>query len=105
MNSIGRKELNLIKVEGQNKSHKVLVYALSTCVHCKATKQYLKENGIQFEYVDVDRCEAKELEEIKKDIFARGGDLSFPKIIIDDKIMITGLYKDKIKEAINQRAS
>lgn len=92
----------MIKVEGRNKRHKVLVYALSTCVHCKATIQFLKESDVDFEYVDVDLCDKNDLELIKKDIYARGSDLSFPKIIIDDKTIITGLYKDKIKEAINQ---
>ena len=98
--SIGLKKMKLVKVTGNNNRHKVLVYALSTCVHCKETMQLLREANVEFEYIDVDRCDIKDLEEIKSDILKRGGILSFPKIIVDDKITITGFDKDKIKETI-----
>src|SRR3972149_3637843 len=43
------------KVPGKKTEHKVVVYALSTCVWCKMTKQFLKDNEIEFEHIDVDR--------------------------------------------------
>ncbi len=48
--------MDVVKVTGSNSKHKVFVYALSTCVWCKMTKQYLKDNNVAFEYVDVDLC-------------------------------------------------
>ncbi|MGB9676770.1 MAG: glutaredoxin family protein [Candidatus Bathyarchaeales archaeon] len=92
--------MNVVKVEGKNNRHKVFVYALSTCAWCKLTKQLLKENGIAYEYVDVDLCSKEDKEKIRHDILARGGSLSYPVIIIDDKILINGFRKDKIKEAL-----
>jgi glutaredoxin-like protein NrdH len=88
------------KVEGKNKNHKVRVYALSTCVWCKKTKQLLKDGGIEYEYADIDLCKPSEQEEIRKDIAKHGGYISFPTIIVDDKTIITGFREDKIKEAI-----
>lgn len=89
-----------MKVKGKNNSHKVRVYALSTCVHCKAAKQFLRESDVEFEYLDVDLCGKEDLEEVKRDILRRGSSLAFPQIIIDDKIIITGLDKEKIKKTL-----
>ncbi|MDI6691168.1 MAG: glutaredoxin family protein [Candidatus Bathyarchaeota archaeon] len=91
--------MNIVKVPGKNKSHKVLVYALSTCAGCKLTKQFLKENGIEYEYVDVGLNSYEDKEKIRKDILGRGGSLSYPAII-DDKILINGFRKDKLKEIL-----
>ena len=92
--------MNIVKVEGKNAKHKVFIYALSTCAWCKMTKQFLKDNNVAYEYVDVDLCTGKEKEQIKREILAKGGDLSYPTLIIDDKTVITGLLRDKIKEAL-----
>ncbi|MEM2106028.1 MAG: glutaredoxin family protein [Candidatus Bathyarchaeia archaeon] len=92
--------MNIVKVEGKDKRHKVFLYALSTCAWCKLAKQFLKENGIAYEYVDVDLCSEEDKEKVRKDILSRGGSLSYPAIIIDDKILINGFRKDKIKEAL-----
>jgi glutaredoxin-like protein NrdH len=92
--------MNVQKVLGKNKKNKVLIYALSTCAWCKMTKQFFKDNGIEFEYVDVDLCNDEDKDKIKEDILNRGGSLSYPTIIIDDKTLITGFRKDKIKEVL-----
>jgi glutaredoxin-like protein NrdH len=95
-----REKMEFVKVPGKNNRHKVLLYALSTCAWCKLTKQFLRDSNIQYEYVDVDLCSEKDREKIRRDIQKRGGDLSYPTIIIDDKTLITGFRKDKIKEAL-----
>jgi glutaredoxin len=89
-----------IRVSGKNKQHKVLMYALSTCAWCKMTKKFLKDNDVEYEYVDVDLTSDEDHEKIRKDITSRGGEPSFPTLIIDDKTVITGFRKDQIKEAL-----
>ena len=88
------------RVPGTNKKHKVLIYALSTCVWCKKTKQLLKDNGVEYEYVDIDMCNPKDQEEIRNEIRKRGGNIGFPTVIIDGKAMIIGYREDQIKEAL-----
>ena len=92
--------MKLSKVSGKNSKHKVLVYALSTCVWCKMTKQFLKDNDVEYEYIDVDLCDEKDKVKIRQHIQSKGGNLSYPTIIIDDNILITGFRKDKLKEAL-----
>ncbi len=93
--------METVRVTGENNRHKVLMYALSTCVWCKLTKQFLKDNKIAYEYVDVDLCSENDRRRVKKDIQSRGGDLVYPTLIIDDKVLINGLRKDQIKEALD----
>jgi len=95
-----REKMESVKVPGKNTRHKVLLYALSTCAWCKLTKQFLRDNNIEYEFVDVDLCSEKDRERVRRDILNRGGDLSYPTIIIDDKTLITGFRKDKIREAL-----
>ena len=92
--------MNILKVPGKNTKHKVLVYALSTCVWCKMTKQYLKDNQIEYEYVDVDLCVEEDKQKIRETITAKGGPLSYPTTIIDDKTVITGFRKDLLKKEL-----
>jgi len=92
--------MKLARVQGKNNKRKVLMYTLSTCVWCKMEKQFLKDNNIEYEYVDVDLCGEEDREKIRQDILNRGGRLSYPVIIIDDKILINGFYEEKIKEAL-----
>jgi glutaredoxin-like protein NrdH len=92
--------MNVVKVHGKNSKHKVIVYAISTCAWCRMTKQYLKDNDVEYDYVDVDLCNDEDHETIRQEILKRGGDLSFPTIIVDDKTLITGFRKDKLKEAL-----
>jgi glutaredoxin len=89
-----------IRVNGKNKTHKVLIYAISTCAWCKMTKQFLKDNDIEYEYVDVDMANDEDHEKIRKEITRLGASPSYPTIIVDEKTVITGFRKDKIKEAL-----
>ncbi|MCX8182362.1 MAG: glutaredoxin family protein [Candidatus Methanomethyliaceae archaeon] len=92
--------MKIQKVPGNNKKHKVFVYALSTCAWCKKTKQFLKDKDVEYEYVDVDLLSKEDLEKVKAEITSRGVPLQFPLIIIDDKVMITGFREDQINGAL-----
>ena len=88
------------KVQGKRNEHKVVVYALSTCVWCKMTKQFLKDNDITYEFIEVDLTEPEEKEQIRQQIQSKGGNLNYPTTIVDDKKVITGFRKDQLQEAL-----
>jgi glutaredoxin-like protein NrdH len=92
--------MDKVHVEGKNNKHKVMVYALSTCAWCKMTKRFLKDNSVEYEYVDVDLASDEDHERIARDITNHGGSPSYPTLIVDDKMVITGFRKDKIREAL-----
>jgi glutaredoxin-like protein NrdH len=88
------------KVSGKKNDHKVTLYALSTCVWCKLTKQFLNENNVEYEYIDVDLLDEADKRKIHEIIQDKSGSLSYPTTIIDEKIVINGFRKDKLKEAL-----
>jgi glutaredoxin-like protein NrdH len=88
------------KVSGKKTNHKVTVYALSTCIWCKLTKQFLNDNNVEYEFVDVDLTDEEDKQKIHETIQNKGGSLSYPTTIVDDKVVITGFRKDKLKEAL-----
>jgi glutaredoxin-like protein NrdH len=92
--------MDKVRVSGNNSKHRVLLYALSTCAWCKKTKKFLKENGIEYEYVDVDLADDEDHEKIRQDIINRGSEPSYPTVIVDNKKVITGFRIDLLKEAL-----
>ncbi len=81
------------------KKIKPKLYTLSTCMHCSATKRFLKEHGIDFDYVDVDKLEGKEREKVRVEVMKLSGGLRFPTIVVGDKVIV-GFYEDKLREAL-----
>lgn len=88
------------KVSGKKNDHKVTLYALSTCVWCKLTKQFLTDNGVEFEFIDVDLLDEDDKRKVHETIMSKGGSLSYPTTIVDDKTVVTGFRKDKLREAL-----
>ena len=93
---VGNK-MQIVKVPGKNKKHKILVYSISTCGWCKRAKQFLKDNDVEYEYIDVDFCNLEDKQKIFKEIQSRGGILAYPTLIIDNKTLLTGAPQDKLK--------
>ncbi|KCZ72450.1 glutaredoxin-like protein [Candidatus Methanoperedens nitroreducens] len=75
------------------------LYTLSTCMHCRAAKRFLKANGIEYDYVDVDKLGGKEKEEVSSEVIKISGGLRFPTIVIGDKVIV-GFYENKLREAL-----
>lgn len=84
---------------GEASEEDVQVYSLSTCSHCKATKQLLAECTVKYDFVDVDLLEGEERKAIIEDVKKFNPRCSFPTIIIGNKVIVG--YKEKeIKEAL-----
>ena len=78
---------------------KPMLYTLSTCVHCSATKRFLKENNIEYDYIDVDKLDGEEKDDVLSQMMEVSGSMRFPTIVIGKKIIV-GFYEDKLKEAL-----
>lgn len=73
----------------------VIVYSTPTCAYCHALKQFLFENNIAFEDIDVSADEIKKNEMIQK-----SGQMEVPVIDIHGEIIV-GFDKEKIKKLLN----
>ncbi len=77
----------------------VKLYSLSTCSHCRATKKYLDECKVQYEFTDVDLLDKSERKGVLEEIKKLNPHCSFPTIIIGGKVIV-GFKEDEIKEAL-----
>ncbi len=93
--------MTVVKVEGSKRGHKVFLYTLSTCGWCKKTKQFLKDNAIEYKYMDIDTCTSEERQSAIQDLKTRRSPLGFPLAIIDDETLISGFKPEKYKEVLN----
>lgn len=80
-------------------AHKVKLYTLSTCSHCKATKKFLKDTGIDFEFTDVDLLQGSEKENVLQEVVQYNPQRSFPTIIIGNKVIV-GFKEKDIRQAL-----
>lgn len=78
----------------------VKLYALSTCVHCRNTKEYLNSCGVGYECVEVDKLTGEERQQVIEEVRNLNPSCSFPTIVIGDKIIV-GFRKEEIREALN----
>ncbi len=74
---------------------KVKVYSTPTCPYCIRAKQFLKDNNIEFEDVDVSANQEKAQEMVDET-----GQMGVPVIKIDDEIIV-GFDKDAISKSLN----
>ena len=72
----------------------VKVYSTRTCPWCIRTKQFLKDNNIIFEDIDVSSNHAAADEMVEK-----SGQMGVPVLDISGEIIV-GFDKDKIKQAL-----
>jgi len=78
---------------------KVKMYTLSTCIYCQNTKAFLKSLDVPFDYIDVDKLSPDEKPRIMQEIRDLTTSVSFPTIVIGEKI-VTGYRPDEIRKAL-----
>ena len=86
-------------VEGENKG-KIFLYALSTCVWCKKTKQLLEDLGVEYSYIFMDKLEGKDKDEQMDELKKWNPRCSFPTLVINDEKCITGFKEEEIRDEI-----
>jgi glutaredoxin len=78
---------------------RVKMYTLSTCSHCKATKKFLTDCDVQYEFTDIDLLNGEARAAILEDVKKWNPRCSFPTIIIGDKVIV-GFKEDEIRGAL-----
>jgi glutaredoxin len=79
----------------------LLLYALSTCIWCRKTKQLLDSIGVEYDYLYVDQLRGDEREKAIEDVKKWNPACSFPTLVIDNRQCITGFKEDEIRKALS----
>ena len=77
----------------------VNLYTLSTCSHCKNTKNFLNDLGIKYNFIDVDLLQGQERADMIEEVKRFNPNCSFPTILIGDRIIV-GFKENEIREAL-----
>ncbi len=75
-------------------SKKIMIYSTPTCPFCLKTKQFLKDNNIDFEDIDVSANHAR-----AEEMVAKSGQMGVPVLDIEGEIIV-GFDKEKISSAL-----
>ncbi len=77
----------------------VKIYSLSTCSHCRCTKELLTNCGITYECCDVDKLPKEEVSAVLEEVKKLNARCSFPTIVIGEKVIV-GYKESEIREAL-----
>ncbi len=77
---------------------KVRLYALSTCPTCKRLKQFLDDNNIKYELIEVDLLDSGEQWLTTKEVKRYNPEVTFPTLVVED--VITEFNEQAIKNAL-----
>lgn len=91
--------IHFTKTDGEHKRD-VFLFALSTCIWCKKTKELLDSIGVAYHYVYVDLLDDEQKKEVRKILKQWNPDLSYPTIVIDESVCVTGFDDDKLKKEL-----
>jgi glutaredoxin-like protein NrdH len=87
-------------VAGSRNEHQIVFYGLSTCIWCKRTRQFLEDQGVNFDYVYVDLLQGQERKDVLDQIRRWNPKTSFPTIVMDDAKCVVGYRPDEIMEVL-----
>jgi len=77
----------------------IKIYTLSTCIHCKKTKQLLDECAVSYDFADVDLLQGKDQEAVLEEVKRFNPECSFPTIIIGNEVIV-GFDEPRIRQAL-----
>jgi len=77
-----------------------MLYALSTCVWCKKTKDLLSRLGVEYSYVFVDLERGAERKKAIEEVTRFNPACSFPTLVINEQKAIVGFKEKETREAL-----
>jgi glutaredoxin-like protein NrdH len=95
---VGKKPFIRIKGNIMNQDE-VMLYALSTCGHCKDMKAFLGQCGVNYDCVDVDKLEEAERKQVIEKLIQISRECAFPTLIVGDQVIV-GFRKEEVKELL-----
>lgn len=81
----------------------VLLYALSTCIHCRHTREFLEKNKIEFNCTYIDKLEGEARNDALEKVREVNPRMSFPTMLIGpEHVVVVGFNPEAIIEALSE---
>jgi glutaredoxin len=79
----------------------LVMFALSTCAHCRRAKAFLQESGLKYRYVYLDLIDYTRKQKLKKDLQKKHETrVAFPFLVIDDEKSVVGFIKPEYEKLV-----
>ena len=82
-----------------NEMHAIVLYTLSTCRVCKATRKLLDDLAVTYEYIDVDHLGKGEQDAILEKMKTENPRGAFPALFIGETVIV-GFKEEEIRKAL-----
>lgn len=89
-------------MEGEYRG-KIMLFALSTCMWCRKTKQLLDSLGVSYDWIDVDLVDKADQPDITVEIKKWNPASTFPTIVIDDDRCIIGYNPEELQSELEKK--
>lgn len=90
--------MNFEHVAGRD-AGRIRLFALSTCIWCRKTRELLTSLGVAFDFIHVDLLTGAERSEAVSEVKKYNPSTSFPTTVIGER-SIVGLKEKEIREAL-----
>jgi glutaredoxin len=67
---------------------RIKVFALSTCPYCNQARTYLRDNGVEFDVVEVDKLEGQARADAVDEVKRLSGGTSFPVVVAEGTVVV-----------------
>ena len=84
----------LEEVAGSKKDHDLVLFAISTCPHCRNARGFLDNNDIAYRFVYLDLLKGDEQSEVLSKAEQYNPRRSFPTLVIDDDQVLVGFTEE-----------
>ncbi|NMC70589.1 MAG: glutaredoxin family protein [Myxococcales bacterium] len=91
--------MSFTKVPGSRNKHHITLYALSTCGWCRKTKELLRGEDVEYDFIDVDLLAGEERMRISDEVRTLNPRGNYPVLRVDDDVIV-GYDPEKIREAL-----
>lgn len=82
---------------------RVRLYSLSTCPVCKKVKEFLKNNSVEYELIEVDTLDSGEQWLAMKELKKINPQETFPTVIVETAVV--GFDEESLRKILEMNAS
>lgn len=90
----------LEQIDGSKSDHDLVLFALSTCPHCRNARNFLENNDLAYRYVYLDLLKGDEQRSVLEEASKYNPRKSFPTLVVDDDDVLVGFTESDWKSKL-----
>lgn len=83
-----------------DQKRQVVLFALSTCIWCRKTRNWLEQKGVEFKLHHMDLLTGAEKQAALDEMNRHVERIAYPVVVIDGSTVIQGYHPDMLEEEL-----